>query len=542
MTSAAPSAPFPVAWRSADESSLTWARDPMHFPGPVTAMTASLIEGPFTDGLVEAFEVMQAPVRGMVHRVFSSHVYSTAPPAEPPERMEERLGRHRRLMGDMMDGLRERWETEHLPAVEAIRRELDGLSFADAAADLDRVATLMRDSSRIHFLVVIPRVASGERFATLYAQATGSDNEMEPYRCLLGEPNKSLETDRALWDLARRAAADGAVAAALRAGGPAEVMEALGATAGGRAWRAAFDAAMREYGHRGQAIEMAAPTWLEDPSFALDNVRRYLDGDALDPEGARAEHLAERERLVAAARARIAGDAEALAAFDHALATARANWPLEEDHAFHIDQRLWGSAVRRALLRLGDRLVDAGRLEARDDVFHLTLDEARAAAGGADARGPAREGRRRMADDALLDPPPTVGAPPDPSQHMDPGMVKFFGRPGPPQVDGGVLRGSPGSAGRAEGVARVVTSVEGLAAVLPGEILVCRSTTPPWTPVFASIAGLVTETGGVLAHGAIVAREYGIPAVMGTKIATSMIRDGQRVVVDGDAGEVRIAG
>jgi phosphoenolpyruvate synthase/pyruvate phosphate dikinase len=130
--------------------------------------------------------------------------------------------------------------------------------------------------------------------------------------------------------------------------------------------------------------------------------------------------------------------------------------------------------------------------------------------------------------------------PPDPSAPADPGLSKFFGKPGPPEVEGAVLRGSAGSRGRVEGVARVVRSLQELDRVQPGEILVCRSTTPPWTPIFASIAGLVTDTGGVLAHGAIVAREYAIPAVMGTKIGTQMIRDGQRITVDGDAGEVLI--
>ena len=103
-----------------------------------------------------------------------------------------------------------------------------------------------------------------------------------------------------------------------------------------------------------------------------------------------------------------------------------------------------------------------------------------------------------------------------------------------------MLRGSAGSRGRVEGVARVVRSVDELHRVQPGEILVCRSTTPPWTPVFGSIAALVTDTGGVLAHGAIVAREYAIPAVMGTKVGTQMIADGQTITVDGDAGEVLI--
>jgi pyruvate,water dikinase len=383
-------------------------------------------------------------------------------------------------------------------------------------------------------------MASGERFAGIYAQVTGSDDQLEPYRCLLGEPNKSLECDRALWSLAVRARESGPVAEALGRDG-AEALAALQDSEEGRAWRADLDAVLEEYGRRAQAIDFSSPTWREDPGFALDNVRRYLGAEALDPEGARAAHLAERERLVAAARERIVDD-ELRAAFDGALRAALRAWPLEEDHAFYIDQRIWGDATRRALLRLGGRLVETGRLDDPDDVFHLDLDGLRAAAGGADAREDARAGRRRLADDALLDPPPLIGAPPDPGRPMDPGMAKFFGAPGPPEVDGTTLRGASGSGGSAEGVARVIASVDRLGEVQPGEVLVCRSTTPPWTPVFASIAALVTDTGGVLAHGAIVAREYGIPAVMGTRIGTRMIQTGQRVVVDGDAGEVRIVG
>ena len=152
-----------------------------------------------------------------------------------------------------------------------------------------------------------------------------------------------------------------------------------------------------------------------------------------------------------------------------------------------------------------------------------------------------RDARHAYAESSLLDPPPFIGAPPDPHAPVDPGLAKFFGRPGPPELAQNVLRGAAGSRGRAEGIARVVRSVEELHRLQPGEILVCRSTTPPWTPAFASIAALVTDTGGVLAHGAIVAREYAIPAVMGTKVGTRVIQDGQRITVDGDAGTVLLA-
>jgi rifampicin phosphotransferase len=541
MTSQTQAGAFPVEWRSAEEEGSTWARDAMHFPAAVTVITGSFLEGPFNQGVAAAFEELSMPVTGFVNRIFSSHVYMTVPPVMlPPEAMEERMGRNHRLMGERMERLRDIWENEYRPACEDIAARMRALDFADPSADLEALVDLFREATRIHFLLVIPRLASGERFAGIYAQVTGSSDEMEPYRCLMGEPNKSLECDRALWSLAERARASEVVSAALGRDG-SDALAALEGSEEGRGWCAAFDEALAEYGQRGQAIDFSSPTWIEEPTFALENVRRYLGAEALDPEGARAAHLAERERLVGEARARI-GDEGLRAAFDGALEAARRAWPLEEDHAFYIDQRIWGAATRGALLRLGGRLVELGRLDDPGDVMHLDLAELRAAAAGADGRDPARAGRRRQADDSLLDPPPLLGAPPDPAHPMDPGMVKFFGAPGPPEVDGAVLRGAAGSRGSAEGVARVVASVDGLGEVLPGEVLVCRSTTPPWTPVFASIAALVTDTGGVLAHGAIVAREYGIPAVMGTKIGTRMIRTGQRVVVDGDAGEVRIVG
>jgi pyruvate,water dikinase len=541
-TQESPAVPFPVEWASPADEALTWARDPMHFPAPICALTASFLEGPFEQGIRAACEELQMPMAALLHRAFNSHVYNAAQPAAvPPAAMEERLARNRAIMGDRMDRLRAIWDGEYLPRVIAIADEIDALAMT-GPADVDRLCALGEEATKIHFLLVFPRLGSGERFAGIYAAATGSEDVMEPYRCLMGEPNKSLEADRALWLLARRAESSPAVVDALGREGAPAVLAALDAGEEGRAWRAELDAFLAEYGRRAQLIDFDAPTWIEDPTFALQNVRRYLDADALDPEGARATHLAERERLVEAARAALADRPELRAAFDGALETARAAWPLEEDHAFYIDQRIWGAATRGACLRLGARLAAEGRLEAAGDIMHLTLDEVRAGAAGEDVRAQARAGRRRQADDALLDAPPLLGAPPDPSVPMDPGLVKFFGAPGPPQLEGSVLRGSAGSSGRVEGVARVVASVDELGRVQPGEILVCRSTTPPWTPIFASIAGLVTDTGGVLAHGAIVAREYGIPAVMGTKIATRMIQDGQRIAVDGDAGEVRIVG
>ena len=107
-------------------------------------------------------------------------------------------------------------------------------------------------------------------------------------------------------------------------------------------------------------------------------------------------------------------------------------------------------------------------------------------------------------------------------------------------IEGETIRGAPGSRGRYTGVARIIPSVADSARLGHGEVLVAPTTSPPWTPFFAIAGAIVTETGGPLSHCAIVAREYGIPAVVGAGLATQRIRDGQFIEVDGDAGLVRL--
>ena len=119
-------------------------------------------------------------------------------------------------------------------------------------------------------------------------------------------------------------------------------------------------------------------------------------------------------------------------------------------------------------------------------------------------------------------------------------VSKFGARPAEEPAEPGVIRGAAGSAGKARGTARIVRSLEDAVGLRAGEILVAETTAPPWTPLFAIAAAVVTDTGGVLSHCAVVAREYAIPAVVGTVNATAAIGDGDLVEVDGDAGTVRI--
>ena len=118
--------------------------------------------------------------------------------------------------------------------------------------------------------------------------------------------------------------------------------------------------------------------------------------------------------------------------------------------------------------------------------------------------------------------------------------MRFFGGRVEQSADETQIRGNAGSRGKVTGIARVALSLEQAAGLQPGEILVCTTTAPPWTPLFATAAAVVTDTGGILSHCAVVAREFGIPAVVGTHVGTATIKTGQRITVDGSRGVVTL--
>jgi pyruvate,water dikinase len=225
------------------------------------------------------------------------------------------------------------------------------------------------------------------------------------------------------------------------------------------------------------------------------------------------------------------------------LERACAAVPLEETHAYHIDYPGL-QATREALLAFGRRLVAEGRLDAAADVFMLRLQELREAiadAWGDPLQALVADRARELREARTEAPAPWLGDPPDAHAVVPPMVAKFYGVPGTAEWDGEVLQGTPASAGRAVGTARVISGPADFGRLQAGDVLVCRTTTPAWTPLFASAGALVTDTGGILSHAAIVAREYRLPAVVGCDVATTAIRDGARVEVDGDTGCVRIS-
>ena len=334
----------------------------------------------------------------------------------------------------------------------------------------------------------------------------------------LGTRTRTEDANRGLENLAAIVRDDPGLSAAFAEGGdPARVRQ-----------HARFDAALREflaeYGHRETTspLLMSAPTWGAAPETVLALVSVLAAGSPRPPGPDLA--AAGDERLAAHPLVRRLG---AAAAAGRVVAAARAGIAFREDSHFH------GTAVmpvlRRVVLEAGERLAAAGVLPVADDVLHLRLEELESAADPTDMEAGAAERLRSLARARSARREELAGVP----------MINaadLF----PPRSDGSdaLVHGVPASAGRATGPVRVVRGPESFGALRAGEVLVCPYTNPAWTPLFQRAAAVVVDSGGAGSHAAIVAREYGIPAVMGTGTGTAVLADGLVVTVDGNAGVV----
>ena len=262
-----------------------------------------------------------------------------------------------------------------------------------------------------------------------------------------------------------------------------------------------------------------------------------------DPSRVNARHSEARTRRLEAesrARAVLGSDAKGLRQFERLLAVAQRYAEIREELVG--EWTLPWPILRRAVVRLGTDLVARDAMNRPEDVWFLRRDEVVAALDGAFVLSAAEAADRRRTWDRQrrLVPPLLLGTvPPMIKGLVESAEAAIRGTAIPSSAAGAAIVGIPASGGRASGPVRLVHSVEEFDLVRAGDVLVAPMTAPAWTPLFDRVVAIVTDTGGVAAHASIVAREYGLPAVVGTGDATRRLRDGEIVEVDGSAGLVR---
>lgn len=346
---------------------------------------------------------------------------------------------------------------------------------------------------------------------------------------LAGVENKTLAANRALEALAQRVRSDPSLAATFATHDLADLWPALAEQPAGRAFLVELRAFLDRYGHRETVISTALqPTWKDAPEVVLGIVKSFVAHPPQFQSGKPAWQVA-RDELVQHPLLRFA---PLRAAFLQILAEARTLLQIREDTHFYATLPM--PVLRRISLEVGRRLVTVGILATPEDVFHLKLDELEQIGSLPPPSHLAAELRaavmRRKNARAKLAGTPLV----------DPRLFPQSSREVPQNaLDGNmVLCGMPGSPGVAEGPARILRDGSEFGKLVAGDVLVAPYTNPSWTPLFQRAVAVVVDSGSMASHAAIVAREYGIPAVMGTVTGTQTLHDGEQIRVDGNQGLV----
>jgi rifampicin phosphotransferase len=422
-----------------------------------------------------------------------------------------------------------------------LRRLMDNLRVsANVAATIDphtRVAAveqLFFDALPSLLSATAPVILGSMGSLALASKLLGNlASEGERQIVMRGLPhNPTTKMNLALWALAQAAQSDPLTADLVRHTSPAQLSDAYRSARLPAALQRGLTQLLANYGHRSvNELDMGVPRWSEDPTYLFGVLASYLQmGDSTQAPDRHFQRAAEEAKTMLVELTRRARHASwlrgVLAGFF--LRRVRALDGLREVPRFALALLL--AQARTLLLPAGAALVQSSRLDRAADIFFLSLPEVHTALDGADLRQTVRERRMQYNKERARRRVPLV--------LLSDGTVPTV-EPAAAEAGDDRQRGTPASPGRAIGLARVMHDPHA-AQVAHGEILVASSTDPGWTPLFLSAGGLVMETGGVMSHGAIVAREYGIPAVVGVAGATERIRTGQSVTVDGTTGVVTL--
>ncbi|MCA1670940.1 MAG: pyruvate, phosphate dikinase, partial [Actinobacteria bacterium] len=536
-----------------------WQRDG-YCPRPWSPMHRSVALPALETALKHLFEYGMGD--GLEFAEIGGWMYTRFVPLDTPGRAQARI---RRIVAatraDEPGRTVRRWYDEWQPTLQAHVAQLRAVDLAvladdELAAHLHAAQVLAEQVQQVH-------CRAGASGAYLLGELGVLCRDLLRWDVrrvlglLTGLPGKTTEPAFRLAGLARLARGKPAVASLLEYAG-ADIAGLLAAA--DAEFTSAFAAYQQEYAHRAVSADLTEPTLAERPALVLSLLRDQLARD-FDPAAHAAALQAERVAAVADAQAALAGRPAELSRFERALSRAQQAYPVREDTMF-----LWSAAralVRYAVLELGRRLAGRGQLARAEDVFFLTLPEAGAALsdrGACHALVARRTAQRAWADahpgpatyGELPAAPPTAGhwratQPPEARHALDVGMWAWTAtsethlQPPGGLPAGADLRGVGACPGRYTGPVCVITDETEFGKLRPGDVLVCPETTAAWAVLFPSVGALITDTGGLLSHPAIIAREYRLPAVLATGNATRLLRDGQLVTVDGSTGAVQFS-
>ncbi len=566
--------------RETDENRF-WFWNSMHFPLPMPAFDVICIDSPYQAvGSWQNRVFAVPPAMGIDYRCVNGYIYISGNPVTDPAKIAERAEFFQKRAGyyfanwselygkwrEKMQGLITELGELDVPGLPEY--EPDEVAFGDdrntafyevlnAYGRALRMGDLMWQH---HFEFLLLGYGAYGTFVEFCKAHLPDIPDQHIAQMVAGIDVLLFKPDAELRRMARRAIELGVDGAFVQDRSPGEIDAELSGSDAGRTWLAELEAVKDPWFNMatGDGLYHYYRSWRDDPSIPyaalIGHISALNAGEKIDRPIE--EVRRERERLADEYGALL--DEAARGTFRDLLGLSRTVFPYVEEHKFFCDYWFltsWWNKIRE----FGALLAERGFLADGEDVFQLSRYEVFSAldemvltwATGGQPLGPQHwppiVARRKelLAKLGEWSPPPALGVAPE--AVTDPMTIMLWGvttervREWARQTDGGAeLNGAAASPGTVEGVARVVRSIEQIAEIRNGEILVCGSTSPAWAPIFSKIRATVTDVGGVMSHAAIVCREYGLPAVVGTGRATSTIKTGQTVRVDGTAGVVTV--
>ena len=574
--------------RRAFEEEKFWFFDGLHNPEPVYPFDAIMTESWWVflnQFLTRVWQV--PPASGIDQRLVNGYLYVSPTTIDDPAEIEARVPVFLERAGQYYanwDEIYDKWivkaedcidrlrkiEFEPLPDLEPIETvtSVRGTTSAwDIVHRYDELLENMHEMACYHFELNMLGYGAFMTFSDFCKTAFPDMPDQSIARMVGGVDILFFRPDDEVRKLSRLAIELGLADAVLDNDDPDEVLRAMGAAEGGDRWLAALEEAKDPWFwfSTGTGYCHQHRSWIDDLTVPFGAMQGYITklqaGESIDRP--LDEILRERERIASEYRELLPTDDDR-AAFDETLALARKVYPYVENHNFYVEH--WHHSMFWNKVRDLGRVFQAGGfLIDSEDIFYLHRFEVHEALFDMlTAWATTNPGRPRYWQDEIAErkrimeklrawaPPPALGKPPE--AVTEAATVMLWGittdmveqwldaQGGNGDADGGpaALNGFAASPGVAEGPARVITAVDQLDQVELGEILVCPITAPSWAPVFAKIAGAVSDVGGIMSHAAIVSREYGLPAVVGTGFGTRQIETGQRVRVDGNEGTVTV--
>jgi pyruvate,water dikinase len=571
--------------RQVADDKVFWFCNSMHFPEPMPAFDAITAEIPYTAMGANTTRVFAFPATlGVEHRIINGRVYITAHAVSDPDQIARRTEVFNRRAGhyfENWDELYEKWRNKMLALIEEIDSvEVPQLpEFDDENSVLEargiaqnhfvresyhRCIDLLSVMWHHHFEFLMLGYGAYLVFFQFCKKAFPEITDQTVARMVAGIDILMFQADDKLKSLAQLAVDLGIDGCFGDGADPIAVLESIrGRGDQGTEWFAAFDKIRQPWFNIsvGDGFYHYHRSWDDDRTVPFSAISHFITQIRSGEDIIRkTEALREERKRISDEYRALLDSEEERVAFDQMLGLCHRVFPYVEDHKFYCEH--WFTTRFYAKMReFGALLVKNGVLKDADDIFQLKNNEVEAAlvdvmlawaAGttplGAQQWQPVVERRREiLAKFAEWDAPIAIG--PMPEHLEDPAVQMLWGitsdtlkawSRAPEKADENVIYGFAASPGVVEGVARVLKNVNDIGQVREGDILVSPVTTPSWGPVFPKIKAAVSDIGGTMSHAAIVAREYGMPAVVGTGRATHRIRTGQRVRVDGDRGVVTI--